>query len=222
MPIPTSNIETAIKEIEDYISNCKYQTFSSTKIVVDKEEIEDLLSELRKKTPEEIKRYQKIIFNKDAILEDARRKAETLINEATAQTNQLINEHEIMKQAYDQANKVVSMASAQAQQILDNASAEANSLRMASLQYMDDMLAHIEGILTDSAATASAHYEGLISSLSEYRDTVISNRNELRPSEVQPEPATIEPDPDLTFTGPIEMEAPKEEKPKKREGLSLI
>lgn len=222
MPAPTSNIETAIKEIEDYIASCKYQAFSSTKIVVEKEEIDDLLSELRKKTPEEIKRYKQIISQRADILDDARRQAEKLINETTAQTNQLINEHEIMKQAYDQANKVVSMASAQAQQILDNASSEANSLRMAALQYMDDMLAHVEGILTDSATTAQAHYEGLISSLNEYRETVISNRNELRPTEVVPEPPTIEPDPDLTFTGPIEMEAPREEMPKKREGLSLI
>ena len=42
---------------------------STTKIVVNKEEIEELLRELRLKTPDEIKRYQKIISNKDAILE---------------------------------------------------------------------------------------------------------------------------------------------------------
>ena len=41
------------------------------RIVVNKEEIEELLRELRLKTPDEIKRYQKIINNKDAILEDA-------------------------------------------------------------------------------------------------------------------------------------------------------
>ncbi|MBO4376340.1 MAG: vacuolar family H+-ATPase subunit H [Lachnospiraceae bacterium] len=216
MALPTSNIENAIKDIEDYIGGCKYQTFSSTKIVVDKEEIEDLISELRKKTPEEIKRYQRIISNKDAILEDARSKAEALINEATVHTNELINEHEIMKQAYDQANKVVSMASAQAQQILDNATNEANSLRFAAMQYMDDMLAHIEEVLTGSAQAATSNFESLVTSLNEYRDVVISNRNELRPSpEPEPEP-TIEPDPDLTITGPIDVPE------KKRDGISLI
>ena len=49
------------------------------------------------RTPDEIKRYQKIISNKEAILEDARAKAEALINEATIHTTQLINEHEIME-----------------------------------------------------------------------------------------------------------------------------
>ena len=36
-------------------------------IIVDKDQIDELLGELRRKTPEEIKRYQKIIDNKDAL-----------------------------------------------------------------------------------------------------------------------------------------------------------
>ena len=95
----SSRIEQLIDEIEEYIDGCKYQTFSDTKIIVNKEEIDELLRELRMKTPDEIKRYQKIISNKEAILNDARAKAEALINEATLHTNQLINEHEIMQQA---------------------------------------------------------------------------------------------------------------------------
>ena len=87
----SSRIEQLIDEIEEYIDGCKYQTFSDTKIIVNKEEIDELLRELRMKTPDEIKRYQKIISNKEAILNDARAKAEALINEATLHTNQLIN-----------------------------------------------------------------------------------------------------------------------------------
>ena len=64
----SSRIEQLIDEIETYIDNCKYQPFSNTKIIVDKEEIDELLRELRMKTPDEIKRYQKIISNKEAIL----------------------------------------------------------------------------------------------------------------------------------------------------------
>ena len=86
----SSRIEQLIDEIETYIDNCKYQPFSNTKIIVDKEEIDELLRELRMKTPDEIKRYQKIISNKEAILNDARAKAEALINDATIHTNELI------------------------------------------------------------------------------------------------------------------------------------
>ena len=68
----SSRIEQIIEEIEEYVDSCKYQPLSTTKIVVNKEEIEELLRELRLKTPDEIKRYQKIISNKDAILADAK------------------------------------------------------------------------------------------------------------------------------------------------------
>ena len=49
----SSRIEQIIDEIEDYIENCKYQPLSNTKIVVNKDELEDLLSELRRKTPDD-------------------------------------------------------------------------------------------------------------------------------------------------------------------------
>lgn len=53
----SSRIEQIIEEIEEeFVESCKYQPLSS-KIVVNKEELEELLRELRLKTPDEIKRY---------------------------------------------------------------------------------------------------------------------------------------------------------------------
>ena len=53
----SSRIEQIIEEIEDYIDTCKGPLFSSgDKIVVERERMEELLRELRLKTPEEIKR----------------------------------------------------------------------------------------------------------------------------------------------------------------------
>ena len=52
-----SRIEQIITEIEDYIDSCKFQPLSNTKILVNKEEIEELLVELRLRIPEEIKKY---------------------------------------------------------------------------------------------------------------------------------------------------------------------
>ena len=78
----SSKMEQIIEEIEEYIEGCKYQPLSNTKIIVNKEELEELIAELRSKTPEEIKRYQKIISNKEAILADAQAKADQIIAQA--------------------------------------------------------------------------------------------------------------------------------------------
>lgn len=181
----SSKIEQLIDEIEDYIASCKYKTLSNTQIIVNKDEIDSLLRELKMKTPDEIKRYQKIISNKEAILNDAREKASALIQEATNQTNELINEHEIMLQAYEQANEVVTLASSQAQEILDSATIEANQLRASAVQYTDDLLAHVEDIVSHYIKSSGAHYDAFMDSLKECYETVRANRAELRPQEAE-------------------------------------
>lgn len=177
----SSRIEQIIEEMEEYIDSCKYQPLSNTKIVVEKEQIDELLRELRMKTPDEIKRYQKIISNKEAILKDAKDKADALINTAQIQTDHMINEHEIMQQAYEQANEVVVQAAAQAQQIIDNATLEANEVKASAMKYMDDMLAELQNIITHAVDTAEAKYGGLITQLKECESVITANRSELYP-----------------------------------------
>ena len=182
-----SRIEQIISEIEEYIDGCKYQPLSNTKIVVVKEDLEDLLSELRLKTPDEIKKYQKIINNKEAIIADAKEQADSIINAAQIHTEELVNEHEIMQRAYAQANQLVETASAQAQEILDRATEDANGIRMGALQYTDDMLANLQLIIQHSLESNEIKYKTLITSLNKDLEIVVNNRNELRPAPESPE-----------------------------------
>lgn len=196
----SSKIEQAIEDIEQYIDTCKYQRFSSENILVNKDQIEELISELRKKTPDEIKRYQKVINNKEAILADAQAKADQIIAQAQIQTSELVSEHQIMQQAYAKANEVVLAASKEAQNYLDNAQTEANSIRMSAMDYLDGQLAGIEVLLTKSIETTKSYYDGLLKSLSAYLDIVTKNREQLVPVEEtveQVEQQSID-DPDVT------------------------
>ncbi len=182
----SSKIEQQIDQIEDYIDSCKYQTFSKTNIIVDKDELDGLLEELRAKTPDEIKHYQRIINNKDAILDDARRKAEEMINEATVHTNELVNEHEIMQQAYAQANEIVRLANQQGQDILDKAVSEANAYRESAAQYMDDMLARLEELTAGSLDSITSIFSNFHSTTGDYIETIRQNRAELLPQDENP------------------------------------
>ena len=179
----SSKIEQQIDQIEDYIDSCRYQTFSKTNIIVDKDELDGLLEELRARTPEEIKHYQRIINNKDAILEDARRKADEMINEANVHSNELVNEHEIMQQAYAQANDIVRMATQQGQDILDKAMSEANGYKEAANQYMDSMLADLEKSTVSAQNNLTAIFHNFYDEMSDYIDTVRQNRSELAPQD---------------------------------------
>lgn len=174
-----SRIEQLITEIEEYIDSCKFQPLSTSKIIVNKEELDELLVELRLRIPDEIKQYQKIISNQEAILSDAHSKADAMLAEATAQTNELVNEHEIMQKAYAHANDVIAQAQAQAQAIVDSAVADANNIRQGSIQYTDEMLKSLQTIITHSMEGAQGRFDAFMNSMKSSYDIVSSNRNEL-------------------------------------------
>ena len=191
----SNRIEQRIDELEQYIDNCKFKAFSTDIIMVNKDEIDELLHELRNETPEEIKRYQKLISNREAILEEARQKANELINDATRQTNKLISEHQIMQQAYAQANEIVELATKQAQEILDTATIEANNVKAAAMQYTDDILANLENIINHTINQATNDYSTLINDLNQVEEIVSTNRASLSQTEeeIQPEATSSTP-----------------------------
>ena len=187
----SSKMEQIIEEIEEYIDGCKFQPLSSTKIIVNKEELEELIAELRAKTPEEVKRYQKIISNKEAILADAQAKADQIIAQAQVQTNELVSEHQIMQQAYAQANEVVMIATKKAQEILDNATNDANNIRMGAMQYTDDILKNLESTISHAMDSSKARSDAYMSTLQGFLDVVTTNRAELNPTaDIQEETQT--------------------------------
>ena len=199
----SSRIEQIIEEIEEYVESCKYQPLSTTKIVVNKEELEELLRELRMKTPDEIKRYQKIISNKDAILADAQAKADAVIAETKTQVQDMVKESEVMQQAYAQANEIVNSANQQAQTIIDSATADANNLRLSAISYTDEMMANLEQLIHGTMENANARYNELAQtynafaqSLQSAADVVSENRSELAPQLNNPIPKQTEEEPE--------------------------
>jgi len=187
-----SKIEQIISEIEEYIDNCKFQPLSSTKIIVNKDEMDELLSELKLKTPDEIKKYQKIIENKDAILKDAKLKAEAMIAEANKKTTTLVSEHEIMQQAYVQANEVIKNANDKAEEIINNAVAEANAYKEAASEYLDSMLASIQSLLTQTIQDTNARSVALIEASNAYHQEYIKTTKNGHDSVVEGLEKTLE------------------------------
>ena len=178
-----SRIEQQIKDMEDYIEECKYVAFSSSKITVDKDTILGMVHDLSDSMPEEIALYRKVINERDKILKDAQKKAQSLVDETTVQKNQMIDEQSVMKEAYAQANEVVRLASQHAQEIEDSAVNDANSYRMAAVQYMDGLLAQLEQAAQQTQSATQQSYGQFSGQLQALLQTIAGNRAELHPSE---------------------------------------
>lgn len=194
-----SRIEQLIEDIYEFVESCRMQPLSSTKVIVPKDELYDLLDELRLRTPDEIKRYQKIIVNRDAIIADAEEKAAIVLAEAGEKANMLLNEHEIMQQAYYQANELVSKASQEADKMIAEANDDANQIRLGAINYTNEMLTDVEHIIINAYESSKNKYEGLLNALKGNLDIVINNKKELQPETNHQEQNTLPIQPEEEF-----------------------
>lgn len=120
-----SRIEQLIGEIEEYIDSCKFQALSNSKIIVNKEEMEELLVELRMRIPDEIKKYQKIISQQETILSDAQAQSDSMLADAKKQSDSMIAQateqaNTMVEQATEQANTMVAQADAQTTEMVND------------------------------------------------------------------------------------------------------
>lgn len=175
----TKRIEQLIEEIFEFVESCKTSAFSGSKVIVPKEELYDLLDELRLKVPEEIKRCQKMIANRDAIIADAEDRAVAIENEAMQKAQYLISENEITQQAIYQANEMVRQATEHADNLVAQAQEEAMQIHQGALGYTNDMLSRVEQVLASSYEITKNRSEAMLEALRQNLEIVTANRKEL-------------------------------------------
>ncbi|MDO4167060.1 MAG: ATPase [Eubacteriales bacterium] len=174
-----SRIEQKIEDIYAFIESCKMQALSSTKVVVPKNELYDLLDDLRRDVPEEIKRYQKILNQRDAILEDAETKASALLLDAKEQYKAMVEEHSIMQQAYQQAEDTIAQANAEADHILETARRQADEIGNGAIYYTTDMLEMAEKTIARAYESTMNNSRALETALRGHLDIIRQNKAEL-------------------------------------------
>lgn len=175
-----SRIEKAIDEIYEYVENCKPSKLYPNKVTVSKDELYDLLDALRMCAPEEIKRYQKIINNRDGIISEAEAQAQKIMNQAEVQTRQLLDQNELVQTAYAQAEQIVKQAEAQAQQIISQAVGESDQVRTSALYYTSDLLGEAGRNIETSLRELESKSTMLISALKKDIEVIKNNRAELK------------------------------------------
>ena len=174
-----SRIEQLIEDIYEFVESCRMQPLSSTKVIVPKDELYDLLDELRLRTPDEIKRYQKIIANRDAIITDAENKSEQILANTRDKAKELLNEHEIMQQAYYEANEMIMQASQEADRLRREASEEAEQIRTGVLVYSNEVLSELERVVASAYESAVSKYDGFVGALGNNLELIRRNKQEL-------------------------------------------
>ncbi len=121
-----------LEEIEDSIEK-NFSVFGMT--AVNKEDLLSMLEELRLKLPDEIKQAKWVKEERQKILAEAEKEADSIIEGAKEKVLALVDEHEIAKQA-----------KAKAEQIMADAKAQELEMRKNAIIYADSMLEKVESI----------------------------------------------------------------------------
>ena len=198
-----SRIEEIINDLYEYVEGAK-TNFNQSKIVVQKDEVFGYLDELRLHIPDEIKRCQKIIANRENIIKKANEDASEIIEEANqkavqieedgkVRAQQLVEETEIMKSAYEQANKMVQNAKAQAEKIVADAESYSGTIKTGAMNYADDILDTIEKIVSTAYREAKENSERLVGALKSNLAALQQNQDELREAKQSPEGVFADP-----------------------------
>src|SRR3712207_2399128 len=128
-----------IDKLDDTVHNAKPVPLTD-QVRVDKEEIYDILDQMRATIPEEIKQARWIVKERQEMLAEAKREAERIIKEARDEQARLINEEEIVKQAERQAEEIIEDARAREREIRlgaeDYARSEEHTSELQSRQYL--------------------------------------------------------------------------------------
>lgn len=138
-----------IDELEDIIDDAAKVPFAG-KCMVDKDALLDLIEELRLKLPEDLKQAKWVKDERQRILAEAQKEAESIVKSAEEKTISMINEHEITRQAADKAKE-----------ILEHEQNNAREMRMGTKRYVDSVLEDLENALTKMTEEVHANRQSL-------------------------------------------------------------
>ena len=131
-------IFTLLEALEDLLDKSRGIPFSFI-CIVNKEEILEIVKEIRLKLPDELKQAKWIKEERQRILVEAQNEADGIIKEAENRIISMIDEHEITKKAYEK--KV---------EIIETANEMSREIKSGTEEYADSVLAGIEVALEDA------------------------------------------------------------------------
>ncbi len=150
-------IFTLLETLEDIMERSKGIPFTA-KGIVDKEEVLEIIKEIRLKLPDELKQAKWIKEERGRILEEAGKEADGIVKQDENRIIPMIDEHEITRKAYEQKAEIIETANEMSREI-----------SKGTKDYADSILANLETTINNVSVT-----------INEAIRTIENNRKELK------------------------------------------
>ena len=109
-------IFTLLETLEEMLESSKAIPFSN-KGIIDKEEMLEVIKEIRLKLPDELKQAKWVKEERQRILVEAQKEADDIVKEAENRIISMIDEHEITRKAYEQKAEIIETANEMSREI---------------------------------------------------------------------------------------------------------
>jgi vacuolar-type H+-ATPase subunit H len=121
-----------IDKLDDIIHNARSVPLTDS-VMIDREEMYDILDQMRSTIPEEIKQARWIVKERQEMLAEAKQEAERVLTEAEERADRLASETEVVR-----------LAERNAQQIMEDARGRERETRLGAEDYADEVLGNLE------------------------------------------------------------------------------
>lgn len=134
-------IDDILDMMDDMLDNAASVPFSVKKSIIDGDQMRDYINEIRLNLPQEIKQAKLIVRDRQSIVSDANKEADTIIRRAEERAKVIVSNDEITK-----------AAKARAVEITNQAQSKAKEIKTAADKYIDSVLVQTEECLQGKLA----------------------------------------------------------------------
>ena len=135
----TPTVVAKLAELVDYVERARALPMSAS-CVVNREEVLELLEDVRRLLPAEFEEAAFVIRDRDGVVDEGQREAQRILAEAFAERDRLVSR-----------TAVATEAAAEADRILAAAREQAEAIRIETDDYVDRKLANFEVVLQKTA-----------------------------------------------------------------------
>ena len=145
--VPGEQYHQLKDDIEEFINDAKPARFNPGKVMVDEEILMTMLEELRSRLPSEMERSKQIVQSKQDIIDDAKIKADAILQNAIKEASETVEDHEIVQLAKRRAADIEREADQYADAAIAKAKAEAKELRVGAMEYTVDLMEDMKALM---------------------------------------------------------------------------
>jgi len=161
------NVIELLEYVQDLVENSPKVPMSG-KVMIDKREIVEVLDQIINYMPDQFKKAEWVMNERERILNEAKKEYDSVRKETMTMMRKNVENHDIVKEAKSRA-----------QEIITSAQRDAKAIRLGSRDYSDEILSQLDKEIEDQKIKLIKNLQDSFESVAKEIDSNLSNACEV-------------------------------------------